>query len=180
MKINFGKFKHIDLVVGKNLKMRPTQSRAKSIIFNTISINQDDIVLDLFAGTGLLGFESASLGAKKVYWIDNNIESYRAIKSNINSLNLNKDDFKVFCTDFRRALKAIDIKPTIIFLDPPFIAKGYYEETLNFIHKNDILSKNGVIILEKEWKHEIISINNFEVFKKKRMGEKDILILKLK
>ncbi len=55
------------LVIGDNNKMRPTQSSAKSIIFNVLNIKESDTVADLFAGTGALGFESASLGASKVY-----------------------------------------------------------------------------------------------------------------
>jgi 16S rRNA (guanine966-N2)-methyltransferase len=66
MKINFGKYRSKNLIVGKNQKMRPTQAIAKKIIFNLIKIKNEDLVLDLFAGTGALGFESLSLGAKKV------------------------------------------------------------------------------------------------------------------
>ncbi len=67
MKINFGQFKRRTLIIGDNNKMRPTQSSAKSIIFNVLNITSEDTVADLFAGTGALGFESASLGAGKVY-----------------------------------------------------------------------------------------------------------------
>jgi 16S rRNA (guanine966-N2)-methyltransferase len=66
MKINFGKLKRRNLVVGDNKKMRPTQSMAKSIIFNMLDIDSSTKVLDLFAGTGGLGFEAASLGAGSV------------------------------------------------------------------------------------------------------------------
>jgi|GEM_PF-2384451 len=66
MKINFGKYKNRNIIIGDNKKMRPTQSMAKSIIFNIIDINEETIVIDLFAGTGLLGFEAMSLGAKIV------------------------------------------------------------------------------------------------------------------
>ncbi len=179
MKINFGKLKGKKLIIGDNKKMRPTQSMAKSIIFNLIEIKPNDKILDLFAGTGSLGFESVSLGAEKVYWIDTNIESFKAIKENIENFNLDVNNFKVFKTDFRMAMKKIDFKPTIIFLDPPFIAKKYYDIVLEFINKYKILDSDGVIILEKEYKNdEIKQLSNFSIYKKRKMGEKDILILK--
>lgn len=180
MKINFGSLKNKKILIGNNKKMRPTQSINKDKIFNIISISTDDIILDLFAGTGALGFESASLGAKSVYWIDNNIESTNAIEKNIDIFNLDSKYFKVFRTDFRRALKAIKIKPTIIFLDPPFIAKHYYDEALLFIKNNNVLAANGIIILEKEDKLEIKSLSQYTIKVLRKIGEKELLILKNK
>ncbi len=180
MKINFGKYKNRNLIIGNNQKMRPTQSMAKSKIFNLIDINENSFVVDLFAGTGALGFESASLGASKVSWIDNNKFSVQAISKNIENLKLNKNDFKVFNTDFRRALKKIDFEPNIIFLDPPFIATKYYDEALKIIYNDNILAKNGIIILEKEKNIQINEITKFEVFENRKLGEKEIIILKWK
>lgn len=180
MKINFGSLKRRNLEIGKNDKMRPTQSMAKSIIFNLIKINNEDLVLDLFAGTGALGFEAVSLGAKKVYWIDNNHESFKAIKKNIENFDLSFENFKVFKTDFRRAITKIDFKPSIIFLDPPFIATKYYDEALKIINKHNVMSNNGVIILEKQHKTIIHELVNYEIHDQRKLGEKDILILKYK
>ncbi len=178
MKINFGKFKRRTLIVGDNNKMRPTQSSAKSIMFNVLKITEEDTVADLFAGTGALGFESASLGAGKVYWSDNNIESVKAIEKNISELGLDNNNFRVFKSDFRMVLKKLPFKPTIIFLDPPFIATKYYDEALDYIIDNDILDENGVIVMEKPFKVEINSLNRFEEIDKRRMGDKDLMFLR--
>ncbi len=177
MKINFGKYKNRNLIVGNNQKMRPTQSMAKSKIFNLINIDEESCVLDLFAGTGALGFESTSLGAKKVYWVDNNKFSFQAISKNIKSFDLDKNNFKVFNTDFRRALKKLDFKPNVIFLDPPFIAKKYYDEVLKIVYNDDILDKNGIIILEKEKNTQINEITKFKIIENRKLGEKEIIIL---
>lgn len=159
--------------------MRPTQSSAKSIMFNVLNITEDDCVVDLFAGTGALGFESASLGASKVYWSDNNISSVKAIEENIKELDLNSKNFKVFKSDFRMVLKKLPFKPTIIFLDPPFIATKYYDEALDFIVDNEILEEGGVIVMEKPFKVEIDSLNRFSNIDKRRMGDKDLMFLRL-
>ncbi len=158
--------------------MRPTQSSAKSIMFNVLNISSKDIVVDLFAGTGALGFESASLGAGTVYWSDNNIESVKAIEKNIKELELDSKNFKVFKSDFRMVLKKLPFKPTILFLDPPFIATKYYDEALDFILDNDILSEDAVIVMEKPFKIEIKSLERFANIDKRRMGDKDLMFLR--
>ncbi len=157
--------------------MRPTQSMAKSIIFNLAKITDESLVLDLFSGTGALGFESASLGAKSVIWIDNNRNSTTAIKKNIKEFKLDPNNFKVFNTDFRRALKNLPFKPTIIFLDPPFIATKYYEEALNIILETRILASNGVIILEKRKNVTIEALESYKIIVRRQMGGKEILFL---
>lgn len=178
MKINFGKHKRKVLIIGDNDKMRPTQSSAKSIIFNVLKISSEDTVADLFAGTGALGFESMSLGAKKVFWSDNNIESVKAIQKNINNLELDPKNFKVFKSDFRMVLKKLPFKPTVIFLDPPFVATKYYNEALDYILDNDVMDDNGVIVMEKPFKIEVESLKRFSSLDKRRMGDKDVIFLK--
>ncbi len=179
MKINFGKLKRKILVVGDNTKMRPTQSSAKSIMFNVLDITESDTVADLFAGTGALGFEAASLGAGKVFWSDNNIHSVKAIQQNINNFGLDPKNFRVFKTDFRMVLKKLPFKPTIIFLDPPFIATKYYDEALDFIIDNDVLADGGVIVMEKPFKVDINSLSRFSSIDKRRMGDKDLMFLRI-
>ncbi len=177
MKINYGKLKRRNLIVGDNKKMRPTQSMAKSIIFNLLDINEETKVLDLFAGTGSLGFESLSLGAGYVYWSDNNIESVKAIEENIKQFNLDAKRYKVFKSDFRMVLKKVPFKVDILFLDPPFIATKYYDEALELIKEKDVLSDNGVIVIERPYKVEINKLVDFTIKENRRMGEKDIIIL---
>ncbi|BDV03471.1 MAG: 16S rRNA (guanine(966)-N(2))-methyltransferase RsmD [Candidatus Hepatoplasma scabrum] len=181
MKINFGKYRNTNLVVGKNEKMRPTTAIAKKIIFNTLKIREDDLVIDLFAGTGALGFEAWSLGAKKIIWIDNNLKSYQAIKKNISDLKLSKNDYQVFHTDFRRALKKIPFAATIIFLDPPFISEKYYDLSLKIINEHNLLSDQGVIILEKPSTYNLNNLKLYNIFINKKVGvNQEIFFLRKK
>lgn len=177
MKINYGKLKRRNLVVGDNKKMRPTQSMTKSIVFNMLNIDNTTKVLDLFAGTGSLGFEALSAGASKVIWSDNNLESVKAIEKNIEIFDLDKENFKVFKSDFRTVLKKLPFKADIIFLDPPFIASKYYDEALQLILDNDLLSEVGTIVIEKNFKSNINLLEKFNISNSRRVGENDILLL---
>lgn len=182
MRVNFGEFKNREIIIGKNQQMRPTQSIAKSVIFNVLKITPDDLVLDLFAGTGALGFEAASLGASKVIWFDNNALSVNAIRATIKKFNLPVNNFVCYRTDFRQGLKNLPFIPTIIFLDPPFIARKYYEDALNLFVKKNIINLRTVIIIEKQldfnWKFPILDY--FIISKIKKIGNKEVLFLTLK
>ncbi len=76
-------------------------------------------------------------------------------------------------------LKKLPFKPTIIFLDPPFIATKYYDEALNFILDNDVLADGGVIVMEKPFKVNIDSLSRFSDIDKRRMGDKDVMFLRV-
>ena len=177
IKLSFGKYKGSNLKLTNLGKTRPTQSIAKSIIFNILKIDDNTKVLELFAGSGSLGFESLSLGAKEVVWIDNNKQRVQDIKDNIKSLNLDKSNFKVFNSDFRMALKKASTKFDIIFLDPPFIENNYYEVSLTYILKKKLLTEKGIIVLEKPKKFKILQLNNYKILNSKIVGKKDIIFL---
>ncbi len=176
MKINFGIYKNRKIVIPDNKRMRPTTSMVKSIIFNTIAIDDTMVVLDLFAGTGSLGLETLSLGAKKVYFIDNNKASVDAIKQTLKVLDVLPERFEIICTDFRRVLSS-KLNYDLILLDPPFSIEMYFKAALKQIHKNNLLNLNGMIMLEKPFKMKIEEINLFKIQKQKRKGDKEILFL---
>ena len=103
MRIISGKYK------GKKLNgftiegTRPTMDRVKESLFAMIQTNLNEaIVLDLFAGSGALGLEAISNGAKTCYLIDNNIEAIKTIKEN--SLNI-KENLNIICIDYKKFLK---------------------------------------------------------------------------
>ncbi len=178
MKINFGMYKNRNIIIPDNKRMRPTTSMVKSIIFNTLTIDESMIVLDLFAGTGSLGLEALSLGAKKVYFIDSNKASVGAIKTTLKSLNVFPENFEVICTDFRRVLSSkVEDSYDLILLDPPFSIEMYFSAALKGIHKHDLLSTTGTIMLEKPFKMKIEEIDLFNVYKQKHKGDKEILFL---
>ena len=175
MKIISGIYKGRN-ILGYNIDgTRPTQDRVKENLFNIINFDiQDKIVLDLFAGSGNLGIEALSRGAKYAYFVDNSIDAIKVIKTNINNLNIN--NCKVIKNDFNKALNNID-KVDIIFLDPPY-KTNFIEKAIKLIDKLDLINNNGLIICESDSIDKIVYSDNYEVIKSKQYSDKYIVILK--
>jgi 16S rRNA (guanine966-N2)-methyltransferase len=131
---------------------RPTSDRVKESLFNIIAgIIPDSHVLDLYAGTGNLGIEALSRGAKSAVFIDKSRECYHIIMENLLHTKLS-DKAKILTGEVANTIKSHsnDLgKFDIIFLDPPY-NKNLIEETLNFIVNSDIIKDDGLIIAESD------------------------------
>lgn len=172
MRIISGKYK------GKKLKgydiegTRPTMDRVKESIYGIIqNYVKDSTVLDLFAGSGSLGLEAISNGAKKLILIDNNKKVTDTIKENIKSFD---EDIEVLTTDYKKYLKTTNEKYDIIFLDPPYRA-GLMNKALKIIEERKLLSEEGIIVCEFE---NIKIETNFKLIKEKKYGPKTVHIYK--
>lgn len=163
---------------GKKLKgfevdgTRPTMDRVKESLFGMIqSYVGDSRVLDLFAGSGALGLEAISNGAKEAYLVDNNIEAIKVIRDNIKNMD---DDIKVIKSDYKKFLKETNEKFDIIFLDPPY-RKGLMGKALRVIEERDLLNEGGLVVCEYEYDD---FETNLDLFKEKSYGFKKIKIFK--
>ncbi len=163
---------------GKKLKgfevdgTRPTMDRVKESLFGMIqSYVGDSRVLDLFAGSGALGLEAISNGAREAYLVDNNIEAIKVIRDNIKNMD---DDIKVIKSDYKKFLKETDEKFDIIFLDPPY-RKGLMGKALRVIEERDLLNEGGLVVCEYEYDD---FETNLDLFKEKSYGFKKIKIFK--
>jgi 16S rRNA (guanine966-N2)-methyltransferase len=155
---------------------RPTMDRVKESLFAMIQdYIKDSTVLDLFSGSGNLGIEALSNGAKVAYLVDNNNIAIKTINSNIKKLNI--DNAKVLKGDYKNILNNINTKFDLIFLDPPY-ETNYLEESIKLIINNELLKESGLIICESSSLDKIIYPNNFEVYKEKKYGDKYVVILK--
>ena len=177
MRVISGKYKGKNLI-GFNVDgTRPTMDRVKESLFASIQNNiKDSVVLDLFAGSGSLGIEALSNGAKEAYFIDNNIELLKIIKKNTIGI---KENIHIIKSDYKNALeifKTSGIKFDIIFLDPPY-KFNLINDCLDIIINYDLLSKDGIIICEYE--NESVENENLELLKFKSYGSKKIKIFKL-
>ena len=172
MRIISGKYKGKKLN-GFNIEgTRPTMDRVKESLFGMIQTYiHSSIVLDLFAGSGALGLEAVSNGAKECYLIDNNIEAIKTIKENSQNF---EETLNIIHIDYKKFLKTTDKKFDIIFLDPPY-KENQLDKSLRIIEERDLLNENGIVICEYEIGEPH---TNLELIKEKSYGPKKIKIYK--
>lgn len=172
MRIISGKYKG-KKINGFNIEgTRPTMDRVKESLFGIIQTYiPGSIVLDLFAGSGALGLEAISNGAKECYLIDNNLEATATIKKNSQNI---EEPLNIIHIDYKKFLKKVDKKFDIIFLDPPYKEKQL-DKALRIIEERDLLNENGIIICEYEIGEPH---TNYKLIKEKSYGPKKIKIYK--
>ena len=135
-------------VVAGKYRVRPTTTRIKETLFNVLQgYSQNAVVLDLFAGSGALGIECISRGAKEVVFVDNSKDSIELVRKNLQGIDGN---FKVVNSDFSGVLRNAYVtgkKFDMIFVDPPY-ASGLGELALGLIFDLDLLADGGVVVFE--------------------------------
>ena len=166
-------------IEGYNIEgTRPTMDRVKESLFGMIQdYIKDSTVLDLFAGSGNLGVEAISHGAKIAYFIDNNPEVIKVLNKNIANLDIQSKS-RVILSDWKKALNTFatqNIKFDLIFIDPPY-AYDVYEKILNKVSTLNLLSDNGLIIMEHSNLHLPTTYENLTLYKERNYGNKSINI----
>ena len=159
MRIISGSLRGSKLFTLEGENTRPTLDRVKEALFSKINYDlPESIVLDLFSGSGALALESISIGAEKAYICDLSRDAIRIIKQNIEKTRTEDKTFLLNC-DYKKALekfKKDKIKFDIIFLDPPY-KTDFAEEATKIILESNILSDNGIIVLETDDKEKVIN-----------------------
>ncbi len=158
---------------------RPTMERVKESLFAIIQNEiKDTIVLDLFSGSGNLGIEALSQGAKEAYLVDKSDKACYTIKKNIENLSVLNSyvvhmDYKKALSYFKEENKKFDL----IFLDPPY-QTDYIEKSIEYIDQLNLLKENGLIICESDDINKIIYKEKYIVKTSKKYGDKWVVILK--
>ena len=177
MHIIAGKLKGKKLASCKTDSIRPAMALVRKSIFDTLqNFVKDTNVLDLCAGSGVLGIEALSRNAKELTLIDSDRESIRLIRKNIELCNVNA---KVIHGSLPKSLNKLkDKKFDLIFLDPPYGNSSFIEETLEKLYTNKMLNKEGLILIESELKSDYKIPEEIVVYKEKRFGNTKITFLK--
>ena len=148
MRVITGKARGTVLKTPEGLDTRPTSDRVKEALFSIIQFDVPGArVLDLFGGTGQLGIEAISRGAKSAVFVDAGEKACSLIKENLRRTKL-EQDAKVVRMDYLDYLKRCREKYDIIFLDPPY-AEVFLENALKCITEIDILQTGGIIVTER-------------------------------
>ena len=138
MRIIAGKFRGRVLAEFKGNDVRPTSDRAKEALFNILSTKVIGArVLDLFAGSGSLGLESLSRGAKEVVFNDYSKDSIAILKKNLTALKITAEESKVKNFDYSVCLGQAIGQFDLIFIDPPY-RQEYGEKALQIISEKKI------------------------------------------
>ena len=161
MRIINGKFKARRIDVPHNITARPTTDFAKEGLFNLLN-NQIDFegidVLDLFAGTGSIGFEFISREARSVICVEQNDRHTTFIRKTCQLLKI--DNFTLIRGDVFKFVSSTKIKFDVIFADPPYDLERL-EEMPALIFKNELLKPDGLFVLEHSIKNKFESHPHF-------------------
>ena len=182
MRIISGKARGTKLYTLEGTNTRPTLDRVKESIFNIIQNEiEGAIVLDLFAGSGAIGLECLSRGAKKAVLCDKSKEAIEIIKKNIEKTHM-EEKAKIINADFETCLdKVKDEQFDIIYIDPPYVT-DYIFKSLKKIKEIGIVKKESIIIVETDDEQRILKeIGNIEIkiVDKRKYGRATIIFLEI-
>lgn len=148
MRVISGKARGVQLKTPEGMLTRPTADRVKEAMFSIINFDLPGAkVLDLFGGTGQLGIEALSRGAKSAVFVDAREEACKLIWENLKRTRL-EGEGRVVRSDYLDYLDRCREKFSVILLDPPY-AETFLENSLNRIAEIDILESNGIIVTER-------------------------------
>jgi 16S rRNA (guanine966-N2)-methyltransferase len=150
MRVIAGIYKGRRLKTIEGLSVRPTSDRLRETIFNTLTPRIEGArFADVCAGSGAVGVEALSRGARHVTFIESSLKAARIISENLRNCGIRKD-YRVINRDVIRALKSLASEKAqfdIIYFDPPYNSE-LYTPVMWVIAKHDLLAENGVVIVE--------------------------------
>ena len=176
MKVIAGKYKGRTINTINDRSTRPMLGVAREGIFNSLQFSfENSEVLDLFAGSGSLGIEALSRGAKYVTFIDNSIDCINQIKKNLKEY---EKDYSVINLDVTNYISEIMNSYNIIFYDPPF---EYLSEKVNLDIEelsNNLKDEGFIVIHRHSNSPSTVLPKDVELYKEKNYGQSKILILR--
>lgn len=161
MRVIAGKYRSRPLHSLQGMDIRPTSDRLRETLFNVLTAGnpaalEGSVWLDLFAGTGAVGIEAISRGAKDVYFVESSAAAADVIQKNLRSLGVS-DGFRVMREEVARALsrmKKEGVSADVVFLDPPYRMKEAYPSTLRTLADSSLIGAESLVIAEHEKKFD--------------------------
>ena len=182
IRIIAGEYRGLKLKVPQGVDIRPSSDQLREGLFNmlhTLVEFESMTFLDLYAGTGALGLEALSRGAKKVIFIEVSQKNMSVLKKNIESISPEKTCFELYKDSSEQWLSRFTDPghPCVIFLDPPFFGDEY-ELILNKVSVLPSIRAGSLIVVESNQAREIFFPEALVLLKHRRYGsvKLDILI----
>lgn len=151
--------------------IRPTRAMVREALFSIIDVNNSTFV-DLFSGSGAIGLEALSRGAKRVIMVERSRKAIKYIERNLKKLG---HDATVISNSVSSALKSLEVEADFVFMDPPYDT-DLIERTLDGVR--NIISEETIIIAEVPSGKEV-NHGNFKIVKEKVYGDSSLVFLKL-
>ncbi|HEY7459271.1 MAG TPA: 16S rRNA (guanine(966)-N(2))-methyltransferase RsmD [Xanthobacteraceae bacterium] len=182
MRVVGGKFRGRTLQGPKSNAIRPTSDRLRESIFNILAHAYGDPVtdarvLDLFAGTGALGIEAISRGARFALFVEDSAEGRAIIRANVDALGLGGVS-RLFRRDATKLGAAHPVEPfSLVFCDPPY-GKGLAEKSLASARAGGWLLPGALVVVEESAEAKFSAPEGFEQLERRDYDETEISILK--
>lgn len=168
MRIIAGSARSLPLKTPEGIDTRPTTDRIKETLFNMLQSDiQGCVFFDFFSGSGGIGLEAISRGAKCAYFVENNKNALECIRHNIAFTKFDGQAY-VINRDVRDAIPTIDEKADIIFMDPPYSLE-IESDIMLLLKKSNCLKDDTIIIIEAAKDHDL---HNLEALGYKIQKEK--------
>jgi 16S rRNA (guanine966-N2)-methyltransferase len=153
MRVIAGKFRSRKLNAPPGTDTRPTSDRLRETLFNVVGPRVvDSVWLDLYAGTGAVGIEAISRGARQVYFVESEKKAARVIRDNLKSLDI-EDGFELLEREAAQAIRLLDsqvVQCDFCFIDPPYESHGAYEQILGFVSQSRLIGAESIVIAEHD------------------------------
>ena len=157
MRVIAGKYRSRALRSLRGMDIRPTSDRLRETLFNVLTAGnpsalEGSVWVDLFAGSGAVGIEAISRGAKQVCFVESSAAAANAIRQNLQSLDVG-GGFKIYQEEMRRALWRMQrehVAADVVFIDPPYRMKDVYRETLLALAESSVVWAMSMVIAEHE------------------------------
>lgn len=171
------KGRHFDAPKGGDT-VRPISDRVKESLFDILApIIQDAVVLDLFSGTGAIGIECLSRGAKEVLYVEKDPRNIRLIRQNTDDLGLSKQ-IRIVQGTIPNILEKIRGCFSLIFVDPPFPTETVFE-ILPMLKKQNLIDQNSLIVIQRFRGSKDLEFDEFTLQRKHKVGDSMLWFFKL-
>ena len=176
MRVIAGKYRSRPLGSLRGMDIRPTSDRLRETLFNVLTAGNPEALLgtvwlDLYAGSGAVGIEALSRGAKLVHFVENSAAAARAIRNNLENLGI-VDGFRIVRQELPQALWLIErdgVTADVVFIDPPYRMQDAYGRTLAALARSSLIGATSAVVAEHDKKfdpgEEFGALRRFRILK---------------
>lgn len=160
MRVIAGQFRSRPLKAVPGEATRPTSDRLRETLFNVLHAMrpvEGTVFIDLFAGTGAVGIEALSRGARQVYFVEQAKKAAAVVRQNLQALGI-RDGYEVIEREANPALRLLDsgaVRSDFVFIDPPYVETDAYEDALSFLSQSRLLTPESVVIAEHDKRSDL-------------------------